>query len=341
MSPQFVDFDHDGSIDIVAGTFDGSPHVAYGTDQGWKQPEQILDQKGERILLNQFWNFDTKKWEDTNRCDPQGYELPRGQCTSAFAWDIDGDGDLDLLLGDYKGGNLYLRRNNGTREKHSFALVNEPVLQGKRPLQVPHKMSTPRLVDWDGDGLPDLIIGSMGDAFGDGEGGGVYLYRNIGKQGAPQWAEPVVLIEPSVKGHSEGPVRPDAGLYMDVADVDGDGDLDLVVGGYSMWKPEPPVLSEEQKARLQVLQNELKQVNADTKAITDAVSKQVAGLEPEAANAKRAELIKARQPELAELGKRRQAISVEMDPLTPGQKRVSYVWLYENLSAKPKPAGNQ
>jgi hypothetical protein len=56
MSPQFVDFDSDGRLDVVAGTFDGSPHVAYATEKGWKQPVHVLDGKGERILLNQFWN---------------------------------------------------------------------------------------------------------------------------------------------------------------------------------------------------------------------------------------------------------------------------------------------
>src|SRR5688572_25752036 len=181
MSPQFVDFNHDGKLDIVAGIFDGSPHVAFGSEQGFKPPEQILDRDGQRILINMFWNFDTKKWDTTTRCNPEGFDLPEGQCTSAFAWDIDQDGDFDLLLGDYKSGYLYLRRNDGKRSEPRFATRNEPVLLGKEPLQVPHKMATPLVFDWDGDKLPDLLIGSMG---GTDEGGAVCLYRNIGKQGA-------------------------------------------------------------------------------------------------------------------------------------------------------------
>ena len=78
MSPQFVDFNGDGKLDIVAGTFDGSPHVAYATDKGWKQPEQILDRSGARIMANEFWNFDTKKWDSTTRCDPEGV---RAECS--------------------------------------------------------------------------------------------------------------------------------------------------------------------------------------------------------------------------------------------------------------------
>src|SRR5262245_5779170 len=99
MSPQFVDFDHDGRLDIVAGTYCGSPYVAIGSESGWRQPVPILDGNGERIVLNMFWNYDTKKWDETTRCDPHGHSLERGHGTSAFAWDCDGDGDLDLLLG--------------------------------------------------------------------------------------------------------------------------------------------------------------------------------------------------------------------------------------------------
>src|SRR5262245_56596492 len=152
MSPQFVDFDSDGHLDILAGTFDGSPHVAFGTDAGWNQPEQILDQNGERILLNQFWNYHAKKWDSTNPCDAPGRASGEGQCTSAYAMDWDGDGDLDLLLGDYRGGYLYRRMNEGTPTKHKFALVNVPVLASDKPLCVPSKMATMRLVDWNRDG---------------------------------------------------------------------------------------------------------------------------------------------------------------------------------------------
>src|SRR5690349_3883385 len=105
MSPQFVDFDADGKLDIVAGTFDGSPHVALGSAEGWRQPQQILDASGARIMLNQFWNFDTKRWEETTRCDSEGAR--HGQSTSAAAFDWDGDGDLDLLLGDHETGRIY------------------------------------------------------------------------------------------------------------------------------------------------------------------------------------------------------------------------------------------
>jgi hypothetical protein len=239
MSPQFVDFDHDGRLDLVAGTYCGSPYVAIGSESGWQQPVPIVDGNGERIVLNMFWNYDTKKWDETKRCDPEPHSLPRGHGTSAFAWDCDGDGDLDLLLGDYDAGHLYLRRNDGKPGAAQFASRNETVLAGEQPLEV-GKMGTPRVVDWDRDGLMDLVCSSMGDGYGDGPGGGVFLFKNTGSATAPAFAAPELLVAASKKQSKSEPLRPDSGLYADVADCDGDGDLDLVVGGYTHMPKKNP-----------------------------------------------------------------------------------------------------
>src|SRR5690349_11568018 len=163
MSPQFVDFDGDGKLDIVAGIFDGSPHLARGTDKGWLQPEQILEASGARIVFNQFWNFDTKRWDETTRSDLEGARP--GHLTSAVAFDWDGDGDLDLLLGDHKTGRICRRMNEGTAQKPAFASKNIPLRAGDAELEVPGTVSTLRLVDWNKDGLVDILASGMGSAY--------------------------------------------------------------------------------------------------------------------------------------------------------------------------------
>src|SRR5262245_18992219 len=334
MSPQFVDFDADGHLDIVAGTFDGSPHVALGTASGWKQPQQILDGNGERILLNQFWNYDTKKWDSTNRCDPPDRPEGTGQGTSAWVMDWDGDGDLDLLLGDYREGYLYRRMNEGTASNAKFAKINELVLAGGKPLRVPH-MATMRFVDWNQDGLIDLVVSSIGDSYGDGEDGSVSLFLNRGTKTAPSFGAPVVLVPGGQRSQGGEPTRPNSGLYVDIGDADGDGDLDLIVGGYSHWNPPGRQLSADERARAESLQKQIQALDEQSAKIYEAVEASVQGLEEDAANKRREEAFRSRAKELTDLSAKHTALSKDLEELVPGPQRTSSVWFYENLTASP------
>ena len=335
MSPQFVDFNADQHLDIVAGTFDGSPHVAFGTSDGFEQPVPILDKEGARILLNQFWNDDEDKWDETDRCDPEGGPPAKGHGTSAWATDWDGDGDLDLLLGDYDGGYVYLRLNEGTSGEPEFATRNVLVRAAGGPASV-GKVATPRMIDCTGDGLPDLVLGCMGDSFGDGPGGAVFVYPALAGGKTVQFGARMTLIPPSAKG-ARGPTRPDAGLYMDLADHDADGDLDLVVGGYSMWTPDAPALTPEQEALVAKLRAEKDEVMARSRKLNEELYRGLEELEGEALKKARDLRLEAQKEQRAEVGKRLRAITSQLAPLSPGKQRQSFVWLYENLAAGASP----
>ena len=333
MSPQFVDFDADGHLDIVAGTFDGSPHLARGSSKGFAQPEPILDADGVRIAIHDFWNFDTSKWENTSRGDAPGEPPAKGHATSAIAVDDDGDGDLDLLLGDHKTGHVYRRENRGTAARPAFARENRRVLAGGAPIDVPGTVATLRLVDWDHDGRVDLLVGSMGDAYAEGPGGGVFWFRNGGDGKATRYEAPVTLIAPSQKDATEA-TRPDSGLYMDAGDVDGDGDLDLVVGGYSHWRAKAPILDDAQQRRLAAIRSELQALDTALGELNRLAQEAGKGL-PEAEAGKRyTEFYKGQKAERDANRAARMPLQTELDALVPSMQRRSFTWLYENTTKR-------
>ena len=334
MSPQFVDFDRDGQLDIVAGIFDGSPHLARGSKQGFAAPEQILDKNGERIVLNAFWNFDKKQWDDTHRFDAPGTAPDGAHATSAVVFDVDGDGDLDLLLGDHKSGNVYVRHNEGGAGAPSFGTVNTRLLAGKTPIDVPGTVATLRLFDWDRDGRTDLLVGSMGDPYGKGDGGGVFWFRNDGTDQAASFASAVTLIPISKKSAIDAPDRPDVGLYLDAGDVDGDGDPDLVVGAYSNWTPKAKVLTAEQQQRATAIRAELAKLGAELDALNDAAQKGIEGLPEEEAAKRYTAAYQAQKKERDANREARAPLDKELGELVPAAQRRSFVWLYTNTTGR-------
>ncbi len=75
------------------------------------------------------------------------------------------------------------------------------------------------MVDWDGDGKQDLLIGT--------ERNGVFFYRNIGTAKAPKLAEGKALELKT--GDAEAGSR----WRIDVADWNNDGKKDILVGTFS------------------------------------------------------------------------------------------------------------
>lgn len=121
--------------------------------------------------------------------------------------DLDADGDLDMLVGTWNKGSLYFR-NDGTPEVSDFVLDESLTVSLTRGSN-----STPALVDIDMDGDLDLFIGESS--------GTLNFYQNNGTPSMPKFD----LISDSFQEIDVG--RRSVPRF---ADLDGDGDQDMIVG---------------------------------------------------------------------------------------------------------------
>ena len=126
--------------------------------------------------------------------------------------DIDGDGDLDLLVGNKldpanpSTARLYVFMNEGTASAPAFRLADTLDL-------APAFHYAPALADLDGDGDLDLALGTWND--------GILFYFNAGSAREPRWVQDSTRTIRLTRGSNSTPV---------LVDIDADGDLDLFVG---------------------------------------------------------------------------------------------------------------
>lgn len=144
--------------------------------------------------------------------DVGGFSAP------AFA-DLDGDGRKDLLVGQLDFGRAKIYRNVGTQRQPSFG-AHRWLMSNDQVASVPTGCAvgfTPQVIDYDRDGVADVLTGSFVEAVN-------YLFRGR-PDGGFEGAKVIV--------NRDGKVRLTARRYNSTVfatDWDRDGDLDLLIG---------------------------------------------------------------------------------------------------------------
>lgn len=185
-APAFADIDGDSDLDLCIGQAEGD--LAFFINQGNKKQ----------------WKFERASEFDLQTIDV-GF-----QCAPALA-DIDGDIDLDLILGNYKG-ELALYKNVGYRQKPEWHFVKNYF----KDIAL-KDWSTPVFVDIDGDSDLDFFSGS--------KLGVIFFYQNQGSKSNPVWKKAEYSLDtPGNPQHT----------FPAFVDIDADGDFDLFVASSAL-----------------------------------------------------------------------------------------------------------
>jgi hypothetical protein len=265
--PNVVDFDCDGLLDLMLGRLDGSvsryeatapwsgqgaPSFAFVTDdfQGISIVAQItpssrhgantlvfadLDGDGDKDLIWGDW-FEPGLLllENNGTCDepsfsntpvpwPVGDPLATSGYNAPTFGDVDGDGDLDAIVGILGGAynpittaadNLYLLEQTADGWRLVTRRLIEQVDVGAE--------SVPAIGDLDADGDLDILLANKIDP-ANNRTAVIYRFENVGTEASPAFRATGPLAE----------VTGDFHYAPTLADVDADGDLDLLVGTWN------------------------------------------------------------------------------------------------------------
>ena len=183
-APTLADLDGDGDLDVLVGTRTGRLELILNEGDA-KQPNWII-------------------------ADVNLFQIDVGSDSVPALNDLDGDEDLDLLVGNGKG-LVILYENKGSKEKPQFILRNTRFARAKTD-----GYAAPVFFHWNEDGYADLVVGQRG--------GPLQLFSRTPRANAPAsygW----VLESDRWQGlQSESRSTPH------FVDVDGDKQTDLLMG---------------------------------------------------------------------------------------------------------------
>lgn len=238
--PGIVDLDNDGDLDILSFDPDGVYAIMYKnlskerglgldtiiyerSDRCWGRFQE--SQSNENILLSDD-PFVCARFSFNN--NPTG---TRHSGTTLCPMDYNGDGLMDLVIGDIGGNFLTLLINGGTLENAHMTNQEINFPKSSTPLKLNYFPSIYH-VDVDGDGKLDLVATSN-QVNGSENIDHIWFYRNIGSQQQPNFVliQKDFLIDKMPYFYSAS--------HPAFADINADGLIDIVVGTGNLLTSDP------------------------------------------------------------------------------------------------------
>ncbi len=215
---RYVDYDGDGCLDLIVGIEDWSD---YGWDDAWDIQGQWQNGPlhGWIYFFRNRGTTDSPDYAEPVFVEASGNRMEVYGCPSPNFGDFDGDGDLDLICGEFLDSFTYFE-NTGSRTSPNYSAGQKiKTAQGKQ-LTMELQMIVPVAFDWDRDGDLDLIVGD--------EDGRVAIVENVAEIGT---ATKVPTFAPPRYFQQEADTLKCGALATPVGfDWDGDGDIDILSG---------------------------------------------------------------------------------------------------------------